>query len=160
MAESDTHSLASQLDIPYTSTADPAMATPPPRTVKLAAPDDAAFPLWTALRDATEKDTVSDVLDKSWPTVAIIRRDLSSANDRAGLDVMDESDAQLLVSQLLLKARTAPEMKTAPILLPNTLILNDPVTPIFLERIALNNVVSKDKNKLKLDDKWTTETTS
>ncbi len=73
-------------------------------------------------------------------------------NVRAALDVIDESDAHLLLSQLLLKARTAPEMKSIPILRPNTLILNDPVTPIFVVLIELKNAASKDKETLELAD--------
>ena len=159
MAESDIHSVASHLDSPDISTAELAKPTFPPSTVKLAAPDDAAFPLQATLSDAMEYDTDSDVLDNSWPTVAMIRCVPTSANVRETLIVIDESDAHLLVSQLLLKARTAPEMSIAPIFLPNTLRLKDPVTPRFVERIELNNAASKDKMTLERAAECAADTT-
>jgi hypothetical protein len=159
IAESDVHSVASQLDRPDNSTAETAMPTLPPSTVKLAAPDDAAFPLIATLSDAMVYDTDSDVLDNSWPMVIMIRCVPTSADVRAALIVMDESDSHLLVSQLLLKVRTAPELAIAPILLPNTLKLKDPVTPRFVERIELSNVASNDKETLELAAEDAADTT-
>jgi hypothetical protein len=159
MAESDAHSVASQLDSPDISTAEPAMPTFPPSTVKLAAPVDAAFPFQATLSDAVEYDTDSDVLHSSSPTVAMIRCVPTCANVREALVVIDESDVHLLVSQLLLKARTAPETSIAPMFMPNTLKLKDPVTPRFVGWIELNDVAPKDKKTLELAAECAADTT-